>query len=248
MLVVDTYNVLHQTGVLSPDLAGIELPDLVWLIEQSRHAGRPALLVCDGVQPGTGHTAPSTTRIHRARVLYAGAGREADAEIERIIQQSSAPTRLTVVSTDKRVRRAARRRRAAWIRSEAFLRQLEHDLDRARAEPMPKWVHEIPLDPSTVAHWIRLFGVDTNQPETQESQAAEPSPLGRDPGAEPRPPGDPAPDNAPPSEPTNASPEPDSYRRDDAPPDPELTRLLDEHADAIDPDELDMRRWLDRDA
>ena len=161
MLVIDVFNVLHCGGILPPELVLHELSDLAWLLENSRYAGSPRVLVCDGVRPGVGHTGPSTTRIGEARVIYAGAGREADYEIEGIIERSSFPTRLLVVSSDKRIAKAARKRHAPYLKSEGFLRQLALDADRRHAEPMPKWVHEIPLPRASVEHWLETFGIDT---------------------------------------------------------------------------------------
>ena len=161
MLVIDVFNVLHCGGILPPELVLHELSDLAWLLENSRYAGSPRVLVCDGVRPGVGHTGPSTTRIGEARVIYAGAGREADYESEGIIERSSFPTRLLVVSSDKRIAKAARKRHAPYLKSEGFLRQLALDADRRHAEPMPKWVHEIPLPRASVEHWLETFGIDT---------------------------------------------------------------------------------------
>lgn len=171
VLVIDVFNVLHCGGILPPELVLHELSDLAWLLENSRYAGSPRVLVCDGVRPGVGHTGPSTTRIGEARVIYAGAGREADYEIEGIIERSSFPTRLLVVSSDKRIAKAARKRHAPYLKSEGFLRQLALDADRRHAEPMPKWVHEIPLPRSSVEHWLETFGIDTQDQSTGSASA-----------------------------------------------------------------------------
>jgi len=237
MLLIDAYNVLHQSGHAGSDYADIELPELVALLDSSRYAGRAALLVCDGVRPGIGHTAPSVTRIGQARVLYTGAGRDADSEIEAIIAQSAAPRRLLVVSSDKRLRRAARRRRAPSLTSESFMVHLRDDADRSRTEPLPKWVHEIPLDANAVAAWIRRFGLDT--PDTDPRAADQPSDLRADERSVAN---DPTtttpPDTGSGSTPATPAQEPTGSG------DPELDELLDRHAPGIDPGELDMSRWL----
>lgn len=51
---------------------------------------------------------------------------DADALIEDLIRQESAPDRLIVVSTDRRLRTAAERRKATSIRSEDFLDAIEN--------------------------------------------------------------------------------------------------------------------------
>ncbi|MFO0962701.1 MAG: NYN domain-containing protein [Phycisphaerales bacterium] len=157
MLIVDAYNVLHVTGVLPPDLAGLEAPDLADLIAESRWGRHQVVVLCDG-------TKPAKLRPHGRtgiRVHYAGAGVSADAAIERMVNESSHPRRLTVVSNDRAVQRSARRRGAAILRADAFLAQLAHDASQprrgrratARREPGP-------LTSKQVDAWLRYFGLD----------------------------------------------------------------------------------------
>ena len=104
-LIVDTYNVLHVVGVLPPDLAGIDTQGLIDLIGRSRYRGERAFLICDG-RPR--ERAPRG-RFGPLSVRYAGGGSTADELIEALIQTSSSPRRLTVVSSDRQIVRAARR-------------------------------------------------------------------------------------------------------------------------------------------
>lgn len=243
VLIVDVFNVLHQTGVLPPELAGMELVDLAWALERSRYAGRAAVLVCDGVRPGVGHTGPSQTRIGEARVLYAGAGRDADTEIEKLIESSSFPGRLLVVSSDKRIGRAARRRKSPWMKSDRFLEEIAEDFDRREREPLPKWVHEIPLSPGAVDEWLETFGLDRGaaaedliqQDERERAARLEAARQERE-RIRARVRGD-------------AGERRGAKKNDPAPEsrggvDGELKELMDQHGEGIDPDELDMGRWL----
>ncbi|MCP4796796.1 MAG: NYN domain-containing protein, partial [Phycisphaeraceae bacterium] len=111
-LLVDAYNVLHVVGVLPPDLAGIDLEELAILISRSRFRGEEAVLVCDGVPKP--HQVDETGRVH---VRFAGAGVTADDLILRLVRGSSAPRRLTVVTSDREIAVNARRRRAGVISS-----------------------------------------------------------------------------------------------------------------------------------
>jgi len=164
MLLLDAYNILHIRGVLPPRLAGIEVPGLIRLIEGSRYAGQPLRLVCDGRRPPTDRaTALSSgearVTIGTAEVWYAGEGREADAVIEEILRTDSAARRMLVVSSDRRIRRAASRARAGTIDSETFLRHLVHDEALPHRGGLPEFATAIPLDGYSVAYWIREFGV-----------------------------------------------------------------------------------------
>ncbi len=166
MLLIDAYNVLHVTGILPPRLAGLDLEGLVALIGMSRYAGRGVTLVCDGVPPAHIGSVPSArgggvrlARLTGADAVFAGHGAEADDLLESLLAADSAPRRVLVVSSDRRVRKAARRYGASEVGASAFLEQLVTDEQRARKDPLPAFVHDIPLDGVSVDHWLRTFGI-----------------------------------------------------------------------------------------
>jgi predicted RNA-binding protein with PIN domain len=131
MLIVDTYNVLHVVGVLPPEIAGIDTADLIGLIGRSRYRGRRVMLICDGVPPpGAPRGRTGSISVH-----YAGSGTTADDRIAAIIRRSSAPRRLTIVSSDRAILREGRRRRSATVDSAEFLRHLADDHRRAGPAP-----------------------------------------------------------------------------------------------------------------
>lgn len=115
-------------------------------------------VVFDGPAPSAplagqiGHPAIQTT--------YSGAGVSADAVVNDIIQTTSAPRRLVVVSSDREVARAAKRRRAIAIRSDEFWASVRRDLARPeppRLEPEEK---EAGLSPEATAGWLEEFGLN----------------------------------------------------------------------------------------
>ena len=157
MLLVDAYNVLHVTGVLPPELSGLEAPDLADLVAASRWGRHQAVLVCDGTKPKDVRAAE---RGH-VRVSYAGGGVSADSAIARLLEESSHPRRMTVVTNDREVQRAARRRGAKVLGAEAFLRQLA--LDAARTPRTRRAVGKRdpgPLTDRQVDAWLRYFGLE----------------------------------------------------------------------------------------
>ena len=160
MLIVDAYNVLHVTGVLPPELAGLEAPDLADLIAMSRWGRHQAIVMCDGTRP------KDMRAVERGsvRVTYAGGGASADAAIERLVDESSHPRRLTVVSNDREVQRSARRRGAKVLRSDDFLRQLATDAARApRGKRSVARRDPGPLSSRQVDAWLRYFGIDPEE-------------------------------------------------------------------------------------
>jgi hypothetical protein len=141
-LLVDTWNVLHQTGVLPPDLAGLDLKGLGQLIRGSRWAREGVLLVCDGAAQGPHSGLPTGIN-----VAFSGPHQEADDVIEARIKASSAPGRLTVVSSDRRIMTAARKRGCTVLSSKVFLERLAFDAQRPRGRraPQPPTV-DLPAD------------------------------------------------------------------------------------------------------
>ncbi|MCB9838965.1 MAG: NYN domain-containing protein [Phycisphaeraceae bacterium] len=126
-LIIDTYNVLHVTGVLPPELAGPDAVRLAGLIRRSRWGGADVRLVCDGDSAKL--TLPKELAAQsRIRLVFAGHGPDAaDIMIERIIAEDSAPRTLLAVSSDRRILTAARKRRCPTLTSEQFLQRLADD-------------------------------------------------------------------------------------------------------------------------
>jgi hypothetical protein len=157
-LVIDTYNVLHVTGVLPPELAVGEPEALARLIEASRFATEAAWLVCDGVPRGA-------DRVGRIVIEGAGTRRKADDHIAEIVGASSAPRRMTVVTSDRELGRRVRARGAEVVRSEEFLAMLAEDARRARprrrigADPR----RSVPLNDREVAGWMEVFRITAEQ-------------------------------------------------------------------------------------
>jgi hypothetical protein len=94
-------------------------------------------------------------------VHYAGAGKSADACISSMINESTQPRRLTVVSNDRAVQRSATRRGSQVLSADTWLHQLA--LDNASA-PRRRKRHagrpHGPLTPQQVDAWLAYFGVD----------------------------------------------------------------------------------------
>lgn len=154
-LLVDTYNVLHVTGVLPPDLAGLDAEGLAALVADTgfRHDG--VWLVCDGAPPR-----PAPRNRPGVVLTWAGAGQSADALLVRLVDRSSAPRRITVVTDDRAVRKSVKRRGATLWASAHFLARLAESLPRRmrdRGEPAKRPV--APLAPRDVRRWLHEFGL-----------------------------------------------------------------------------------------
>jgi len=171
-LVLDAYNVLHVSGVLPPDMAGMGPHDLVETISGSRYRGQSVWMVFDGLPTTILGQSPRMIDAYRPAPMeigdavfhFSGPRSTADAVIAELVERSSAPTRLLVVSSDHAVQRTARRRRCKVLDSAAFLEQLVHDVrhgpprDRLGGKPSG------PLSRDQVQAWLRYFGVESSEP------------------------------------------------------------------------------------
>lgn len=242
MVIVDVSNVLHTQGVLPADLAGIDLDGLIRLLVRSRYRGRPARLVCDGARRPV--KTPKEDRGGDLRVLFSGPQSDADTVIQRLVQTDPDPRRVLVVSTDRAVRRHARRWRASVLRSDAFLRQLATDARRPATPALPAFARDIPLDRYSVESWMQRFGLGDNDPllrllatQPQPSERRRSTADGERPPAREDSGKRPVDAGAPHSE-------EEAGLRPNEPVDPLLLDALEEWADRMSLDDLDMRRWL----
>ncbi len=158
-LLLDTYNILHTTGVLPPEFAGPGIDDLAGLVAASRYARETVQMICDG----TGQPRRPVGEDADIRVRFAGPGADADTLIIEMIDAAADPKRVTVVSSDGAIQRAARRRRCAALTSEEFLDHLARDNDSANRTatptgPAPK--PPAPLSSDQVERWIDIFDLD----------------------------------------------------------------------------------------
>ncbi len=123
------------------------------LEEYHRETGIPIIVVFD---PGK---TPSPTRKIKGRgikVLFAPSGSQADTLIKNLIRRSTYPKGLTVVSSDREIRRAARARRAKHMTTQRFARLLSASRKPKRSEPKIE-EKEKGLSPLKVKEWIEIF-------------------------------------------------------------------------------------------
>ncbi len=168
-LIIDTYNVLHVTGVLPGELAVGEPESLAKLIAGSRFAGDAVWLVCDGVPRGA-------LRVGRIVIEGAGPGRSADDHIIEFLARNSAPRRVTVVTSDRGIVKRAKARGAECVKSEVFLAMLAEDARKTKTKKptLPDPRRSVPLNGREVSGWMALFGITAEQAAIQASARTSP--------------------------------------------------------------------------
>lgn len=91
-------------------------------------------------------------------IIFAGLGADADAAIEDKIAASTAPKRLTIVSSDRRLRKAARTRKCTSLKSEVFWADVQKQLSRKRPAPEPP-AKRNGLSDGETDQWLDVFGL-----------------------------------------------------------------------------------------
>lgn len=109
-------------------------------------------------------------------VVFAVDNESADERIEELIAAHSSPKTLTVVSTDRRIRQAAGRRKARAVTADAFWVELDarkHRRPREATPPARPAPAERVISPEESAYWLREFADLDPRPETREALNAE---------------------------------------------------------------------------
>jgi predicted RNA-binding protein with PIN domain len=147
-LLIDGYNLLHVTGLVGRAGSGLQgsrnalLRFLASAIEPKELSETTVVFDATEAPPGL----PRVVTHEGMTVRYASEYPDADALLEELIAAHHVPRSLTVVSSDHRVQRAARRRRAAFVDSDVWF----------AAEPAPAR-RETTLSAGEIAYWIAEF-------------------------------------------------------------------------------------------
>jgi predicted RNA-binding protein with PIN domain len=164
---IDGYNLLHASGVFGErgrtSLEGSREALLDWLAEfLTPGQRRRTTIVFDArcAPPGL----PRYGEKHGLQIRFAPRGREADDVLEELIAEHSAPRSVVVVSSDHRVQRAARRRRASAVDSDQWVRQLKHaERGPARASDQADDLGAERLTGDELQAWLDEFSADGPQ-------------------------------------------------------------------------------------
>ena len=157
MIIIDGYNLLHASGVFGEDRGPLGLEHsrqalLNHLVKLLGPDANQTTIVFDAAEAPEG--LPARYLHESIQVLFARDYPDADTLIEEMVEEVS-PSGLVVVSSDRRVQAAARRRRAVAVNSEDWLAERR----RARGEDTrSKEIKPTDPGPGDVEAWKRYFG------------------------------------------------------------------------------------------
>jgi len=145
---VDGNNVMGQTPGWHRDKSKSRRALLDKLAAFARAKKARVTVVFDG-SPDSG--IPDGSVHHGVRVLYAEQGSDADSRIHRLVETSTDPRGLTVVTSDRHLAFLVKSRGAPVIRSGEFRAQMDRLL-----ESNPSMTEEAEV--SDINAWLRYFG------------------------------------------------------------------------------------------
>jgi len=161
--IIDGYNLLYVAGLLGGQagpggLQRARLALLNFLAESLDPAEvSHTTVVFDAREPPWGM--PRTLAHRGLSVRFAAQYENADALIEELIRRDSAPRRLIVVSSDHRLQRAAKHRRAEAVDSDTWYAEVVRARrQRQQATPEKPERPYVPLLAEDVNYWINQFG------------------------------------------------------------------------------------------
>lgn len=164
-LLVDGYNLAHAAPHLHPgdpgDLEGIRRSVIRALAAWAARTGGRVVLFFDGealpVRPVGGDTS--------VEVVFSRPPEKADDLIKRALQERHGSRRSRLVSSDRELRRWARRQRLSSTGAAEFLEELEAPPALAPQAGIPRELDpHLALDEAEVEDWARLFAAASAAP------------------------------------------------------------------------------------
>lgn len=166
-ILIDGYNLLHAIkGDFGGDLVQARNGTCSLLADAARYSQQFITVIFDGTPP-RGVTLPiDTDQAHMLHVEYSGGGISADSRIQKLIDKSSAPRLLWVVSDDREIIRHARRRRCrCWKTLEFWLWVQQH----AEGPPPPTEPPEKRRggNSADTDYWLDQMGIELDENEEE---------------------------------------------------------------------------------
>ena len=157
MFIIDGHNLLHTIFKLEGDSGAISDVGLCRILSKYfTLTSDKGEIVFDGTGPPD---KSGFDNMGNLVVSFAGFGTDTDTVIEDKISASTAPKGLTIVSSDRRLRAAARMRKATSIKSDVFWNDVQKQLNRKRPIKEPTEKRQ-GLNEGETEQWLEFFGFE----------------------------------------------------------------------------------------
>ena len=157
MIIIDGHNLLFSIQKSFEESESVTPAVLCRMIDAYlRQVDEAGCLVFDGTGPPDREIFENMMKLE---VIFSGRTKDADRIIEDKIAANTAPRRLVVVSNDRRVRAAARKRRATSVKTEAFWGNVISGLNR-KPRPREPRAKLDGISEGETEQWLERFGLD----------------------------------------------------------------------------------------
>ena len=157
MFIIDGHNLLHSVQKDDPDSGPISDVQLCHIIGRYlKLTGQSGEIIFDGIGPPD---KSGFDGISNLEVFFSGVRTDTDTVIEDKISANSAPRRLRIVSSDRRLRKAARTRKATSIKSDVFWNNTQKQLSRKKTAKEPTGKRR-GLSESETRQWLEIFDLE----------------------------------------------------------------------------------------
>jgi len=156
-VIIDGHNLLWSIQKISENFGPVSDVGLCRIVDRYLElSSENGEIIFDGIGPPD---KSGFDNLNKLEVIFSGRNSDADTVIEGKVAESTAPGRLTVVSSDRRVRKAARTRKVTVIKSEVFWGNVQKRLSRRRMIKEPAAKRD-GLSESETKQWLKFFGLE----------------------------------------------------------------------------------------
>jgi predicted RNA-binding protein with PIN domain len=156
--IIDGNNLLCSVQDMPAESDSITDRKLCYLLDRYfRVVCEKAVMVFDGAGPPQKATFDNIANVE---VVFAGPNNDADSVIEDKISASSAPDALIIVSSDRRLRAAARAAKATALTSPDFWKAVRQTMHKARAVSQEPAAKRTGITSSETEQWLKFFGIE----------------------------------------------------------------------------------------
>ncbi len=155
-IIIDGHNLLYAVKAMTEGqvLSEVQLCKLIsGYLKQTKQRGE---VIFDGRGPLDKSGLAGTTNLE---VSFSGSATDADSVVEDRIKASTAPKRLTVVSNDHRLIKAAKARKAVAVTADDFWEKVFKNLTRKRREAEPQG-KRAGITEGETEFWLKFFKLD----------------------------------------------------------------------------------------
>jgi predicted RNA-binding protein with PIN domain len=154
-VVIDGYNLLRLVEKMEGWEAITDRQLCMMISQYLRRIAATGQVVFDGIGPPD---KASFENLAALEVVFSGRRSDADSIILDKIDLYSAPKSLVVVSSDRELATAAKRRKCVPVKSQVFFAQMVAELDKKRKPPQEPPQKRTGITDGETEEWLKTFG------------------------------------------------------------------------------------------